>query len=181
MKPLFEYINEASKPWSKVELEACERLLHKLLEENDWYDGHQLKSNKQLSIRNINTKVLRDKVELTYTIMHRVNGRRIENQATVYFNPDTVHSIDKYIDEIESMTSLNESMSGWKETSGCITKTVKNGSVIINKKGVKCRLTLRYNGYTGGVEDVIDDISKDEAIKQGEEFLKNPKKYFDEQ
>lgn len=76
---------------------------------------------------------------------------------------------------------INEAMSGWKETSGCLTKSVKNGSVIINKKGIKCSLVLRYNGYTGGVEDVINDISKDDAIKQGEEFLKNPKKYFDEQ
>lgn len=76
---------------------------------------------------------------------------------------------------------INESMSGWKETSSYLTKTVKNGSVIINKKGSKCSLVLKYDGYSGGVMDTIDNISKDEAIKQGEEFLKNPKKYFDEQ
>lgn len=76
---------------------------------------------------------------------------------------------------------INETMSGWKETAGYLTKSVKNGSVIINKKGSKCSLVLKYDGYSGGVMDTIDNISKDEAIKQGEEFLKNPKKYFDEQ
>ena len=82
---------------------------------------------------------------------------------------------------------INESMTGWKESADSLVKTIKRGSVIIfkpittNNKGTKYSVLLKYDGYSGGVMDRIDNLTKDEAIKQGEEFLKNPKKYFDEQ
>lgn len=83
---------------------------------------------------------------------------------------------------------INESMTGWKKTSYGYLKTVTNqqtgnivGSAIVNKHGSKYSILLKYDGYSGGVMDRIDDLTKDEAIKRGDEFLKNPKEYFDKQ
>lgn len=42
----------------------------------------------------------------------------------------------------------------------------------------KVRLDLRYDGYSGGVGDFIENLSPSEARKRGNEFLKNPHKYF---
>lgn len=97
----------APKSWSKVELEKCDRLICKLLEENDWRDGYQFRSSEWMSIKNINTRVLPDSVELTYTIMYRTKNHRVEKQVTKYFNPDTAHSINKYIEDVELWVMLN--------------------------------------------------------------------------
>ena len=73
---------------------------------------------------------------------------------------------------------INES-SNWKEFEGSLVKKYKNGSVIINQNGNVCNVVLKYDGYSGGEMDIIEGLSKDEAIKKGEEFLKDPKKYFE--
>lgn len=98
---------KAPKSWTKTQLESCERTLCRLLEDNDWCDGYQFRSSEWMSIKNINTRVLPDSVELSYTIQYRTKNHRVEKVVTKYFNPDTVQSISKYIEQVEMWVMLN--------------------------------------------------------------------------
>lgn len=95
------------KSWTKHQLESCERTLCSLLEDNDWRDGYQFRSSEWMSIRNINTRVLPDSVELSYTIQYRTKNHRVEKSVVKYYNPDTVHSVNKYIEQVELWVMLN--------------------------------------------------------------------------
>lgn len=98
---------KAPKSWTKTQLESCERTLCRLLEDNDWRDGYQFRSSEWMSIKNINTRVLPDSVELSYTIQYRTKNHRVEKTVTKYFNPDTVQSVSKYIEQVELWVMLN--------------------------------------------------------------------------
>lgn len=95
------------KSWTKTQLESCERTLCRLLEDNDWRDGYQFRSSEWMSIRNINTRVIPDSVELSYTIQYRTKNHRVEKSVVKYYNPDTVHSVNKYIEQVELWVMLN--------------------------------------------------------------------------
>lgn len=95
------------KSWTKTQLESCERTLCRLLEDNDWRDGYQFRSSEWMSIRNINTRVLPDSVELSYTIQYRTKNHRVEKSVVKYYNPDTIHSVNKYIEQVELWVMLN--------------------------------------------------------------------------
>ena len=60
-----------------------------------------------MSIRNINTRVLPDSVELSYTIQYRTKNHRVEKSVVKYYNPDTIHSVNKYIEQVELWVMLN--------------------------------------------------------------------------
>lgn len=96
-----------TKTWSKLELEKCERLIHRIVDENDWYDGYQLRSSEWMYIKNIGTKVLQDSVEFHYTIEYRTKSHHIEKLVTRYFNPDNVQQLNDYIERVEIWVMLN--------------------------------------------------------------------------
>lgn len=95
------------KSWTKTQLESCERTLCRLLEYNDWCDGYQFRSSEWMSIKNIQTRVLPDSVELSYTIQYRTKNHRVEKSVVKYYNPDTVYDVSKYIEQVELWVMLN--------------------------------------------------------------------------
>lgn len=97
----------SSKSWKKNELEKCERTLNKILEDNDWHDGYQFRSSEWMYIRGIKTQVLPDAVALSFTMEYRTNSRKVVNNITRYYNPDTVMSLNKYIEQLELWVMLN--------------------------------------------------------------------------
>lgn len=71
---------------------------------------------------------------------------------------------------------------GWKRSDyGDLQKYSGRGYARISNSGNgKVRLDLRYDGYSGGQGDFIENISPKEAKKRGDDFLKNPYRYFNE-
>ena len=98
---------KAPKSWTKTQLESCDRTMCRLLEDNDWRDGYQFRSSEWMSIKNINTRVLPDSVELSYTIQYRTKNHRVEKSVSKFFNPDTIGKLAKYIEQVELWVMLN--------------------------------------------------------------------------
>lgn len=97
----------APKSWNKVELNKCKKQADKILEDNDWAQGYQFRSSEWMFIKNISTRVLPDSVELTYTIQYKTRNHRVEKTVTKYFNPETILSLNKYIEQVELWVMLN--------------------------------------------------------------------------
>lgn len=95
------------KIWSVPELESFERTIHKVLEENDWRDGHKFHSRADIYLNNISTRILTNAVELSYDIIYCINKDRTEKHTVECFTPGNVMSIYDYIDDIEMMIRLN--------------------------------------------------------------------------
>lgn len=98
---------QAPKSWKKSEMEACERTMNRILEDNDWRQGYQFRSSEWMDISHIRTIVLPDSVELEYTIRYKTRNHRVEKTVTKYFNPNTVQSLNKYIEHVELWVMLN--------------------------------------------------------------------------
>ena len=97
----------APKSWGKVELNKCKKQADKILEDNDWAQGYQFRSSEWMFIKNISTRVLPDSVELAYTIQYKTRNHRVEKTVTKYFNPETIQSLNKYIEQVELWVMLN--------------------------------------------------------------------------
>lgn len=104
-----EQPDNMAKHWGKPELEQFEHTIHKILEENNWRDGHKFHSRGEKYLNNINTRILQDSVELSYDIIYYVNNKRVEKHIVKCFNPGTMatHKIYKYIDDIELLIRYN--------------------------------------------------------------------------
>ena len=98
---------QTPKSWKKTELEACERTMNKILEDNDWAQGYQFRSSEWMFIKHIRTIVLPDSVELEYIIQYKTRNHRVEKTVTKYFNPQTIQSLNKYIEQVELWVMLN--------------------------------------------------------------------------
>lgn len=99
--------NSPKKSWKKTELESCERTIQKILEDNDWYKGYQFRSSECMYIKDINTNIGDNCVELTYILQYKTKVRRVENTITKQFTPDTLNSLQKYIDDMELWVMKN--------------------------------------------------------------------------
>lgn len=99
--------HQTPKSWKKTELEACERTMNRILEDNDWHPGYQFRSSEWMFIKHLRTIVLQDSVELEYTIQYKTRNHRVEKNVTRYFNPDTIQSLNKYIEQVELWVMLN--------------------------------------------------------------------------
>ena len=98
---------QSPKSWKKTEMEACERTMNRILEDNDWHQGYQFRASEWMDISHIRTIVLPDSVELEYTIRYKTRNHRVEKTVTKYFNPNTVQSLNKYIEHVELWVMLN--------------------------------------------------------------------------
>ena len=95
------------KSWTKAQLESCERTMNKILEDNDWTQGYQFRSSEWMFIKHIRTIVLPDSVELEYILQYKTRNHRVEKTVTKYFNPQTIQSLNKYIEQVELWVMLN--------------------------------------------------------------------------
>ena len=98
---------QTPRSWKKSELEACERTMNKILEDNDWTQGYQFRSSEWMFIKHIRTIVLPDSVELEYILQYKTRNHRVEKTVTKYFNPQTIQSLNKYIEQVELWVMLN--------------------------------------------------------------------------
>ena len=98
---------QTPKSWKKTELEACERTMNRILEDNDWHVGYQFRSSEWMFIKHLRTIVLPDSVELEYIIQYKTRNHRVEKTVTKYFNPQTIQSLNKYIEQVELWVMLN--------------------------------------------------------------------------
>jgi hypothetical protein len=98
--------NVAKKIWSVSELENFERTIHKVLEENDWRDGHKFHTRIDAYLNNIGTRILTNAVELSYDIIYCFDKERTEKH-TECFTPGNVMSIYNHIDDIEMLVRLH--------------------------------------------------------------------------
>lgn len=99
--------SQSPKSWKKTEMEACERTMNRILEDNDWHQGYQFRASEWMDISHLRTIVLPDSVELEYTIRYKTRNHRVEKTVTKYFNPNTVQSLNKYIEHVELWVMLN--------------------------------------------------------------------------
>lgn len=99
--------SQSPKSWKKTEMEACERTMNRILEDNDWRQGYQFRASEWMDISHLRTIVLPDSVELEYTIRYKTRNHRVEKTVTKYFNPNTVQSLNKYIEHVELWVMLN--------------------------------------------------------------------------
>lgn len=97
------------KHWSKSELEQFEHTIHKILEENNWRDGHKFHSRGEKYLNNISTMISQDSVKLSYDIIGYVNNKRVEKHVVKRFYPGVMsaHKIYQYIDDIELLIRYN--------------------------------------------------------------------------
>lgn len=95
------------KSWTKVQLEACQCTMEKILEDSDWHNGYQFRSSECMFIRHIRTILLPDSVELEYTLQYLTKNHRVSKIVTRYFNPDTIKNLTKYIEDVEMWVMLN--------------------------------------------------------------------------
>lgn len=100
-------VKKEVKSWTKAQLESCERTMNKILEDNDWVQGYQFRSSEWMFIKHIRTIVLPDSVELEYIIQYKTRNHRVEKTVTKYFNPQTIQSLNKYIEQVELWVMLN--------------------------------------------------------------------------
>jgi hypothetical protein len=100
-------VKKEAKSWTKVQMESCERTMNKILEDNDWHQGYQFRSSEWMFIKHLRTIVLPDSVELEYTIQYKTRNHRVEKTVTKYFNPETIQSLNKYIEQVELWVMLN--------------------------------------------------------------------------
>ena len=100
-------VKKEVKSWTKAQLESCERTMNKILEDNDWTQGYQFRSSEWMFIKHIRTIVLPDSVELEYIIQYKTRNHRVEKTVTKYFNPQTIQSLNKYIEQVELWVMLN--------------------------------------------------------------------------
>lgn len=98
---------QTPKSWKKTELEACERTMNRILEDNGWRQGYQFRSSEWMFIKHLRTIVLPDSVELEYIIQYKTRNHRVEKTITKYFNPQTIQSLNKYIEQVELWVMLN--------------------------------------------------------------------------
>lgn len=100
-------VKKEVKSWTKAQLESCERTMNKILEDNGWVQGYQFRSSEWMFIKHIRTIVLPDSVELEYIIQYKTRNHRVEKTVTKYFNPQTIQSLNKYIEQVELWVMLN--------------------------------------------------------------------------
>ena len=100
-------VKQEVKSWTKAQLESCERTMNKILDDNDWHEGYQFRSSEWMFIKHIRTIVLPDSVELEYIIQYKTRNHRVEKTVTKYFNPQTIQSLNKYIEQVELWVMLN--------------------------------------------------------------------------
>lgn len=100
-------VKQEVKSWTKAQLESCERTMNKILEDNDWAQGYQFRSSEWMFIKHIRTIVLPDSVELEYILQYKTRNHRVEKTVTKYFNPQTIQSLNKYIEQVELWVMLN--------------------------------------------------------------------------
>lgn len=100
-------IKKVAKSWKKTEMESCERTMNRILEDNGWVQGYQFRSSDWMFIKHLRTIVLPDSVELEYIIQYKTRNHRVEKTVTKYFNPDTIQSLNKYIEQVELWVMLN--------------------------------------------------------------------------
>ena len=98
---------KVAKSWTKAQMESCERTMNKILEDNDWHQGYQFRSSDWMFIKHLRTIVLPDSVELEYIIQYKTRNHRVEKTVTKYYNPDTIQSLNKYIEQVELWVMLN--------------------------------------------------------------------------
>ena len=98
---------KVAKSWTKAQMESCERTMNRILEDNDWHQGYQFRSSEWMFIKHLRTIVLPDSVELEYTIQYKTRNHRVEKTVTKYFNPETIQSLNKYIEQVELWVMLN--------------------------------------------------------------------------
>lgn len=95
------------KSWTKPELKKCAQEMARILDENDWTKGYQFRSSECMYIKDINTNIGDNCVELTYILQYKTKVRRVENTVTKQFTPDTLNSLQKYIDDMELWVMKN--------------------------------------------------------------------------
>lgn len=100
-------VKTETKSWTKAELTACKKQADQILDNNDWHPGYQFRSSEWMFIKHIRTNVLPDSVELEYTIQYKTRNHRVEKVVTKYFNPETIQSLNKYIEHVELWVMLN--------------------------------------------------------------------------
>ena len=98
---------KVAKSWTKTQMESCERTMNRILEDNGWAQGYQFRSSDWMFIKHLRTIVLPDSVELEYIIQYKTRNHRVEKTVTKYFNPDTIQSLNKYIEQVELWVMLN--------------------------------------------------------------------------
>lgn len=147
------------KSWSKKELDNCCRLMNKILDENDWHEGYKFRSSDWMFVKDIVTRVLPDSVEFSYTIMYCTGNHRVEKSVVKYFNPDTVKTFNKYIEDIETWVMLNSG-------------DMDDKSIIFGNRFNKTQFDLQGLAKQGWV--VYNYIPQDVRIKIG--LVKKPKK-----
>lgn len=98
---------KVAKSWTKSQMESCERTMNRILEDNGWAQGYQFRSSDWMFIKHLRTIVLPDSVELEYIIQYKTRNHRVEKTVTKYFNPNTVQSLNKYIEHVELWVMLN--------------------------------------------------------------------------
>ena len=113
-KQLHEQAKKEAKPakketksWTKAQMESCERTMNKILEDNGWVQGYQFRSSDWMFIKHLRTIVLPDSVELEYILQYKTRNHRVEKTVTKYFNPQTIQSLNKYIEQVELWVMLN--------------------------------------------------------------------------
>ena len=96
-----------AKKWTKSELNACRKEVDKILDDNDWQAGYQFRSSYWMFLKELETVVTKDCVEVRFTIQYKTKNHRVENKVVRRFNPDTVKTLDKYIQALETWVMLN--------------------------------------------------------------------------
>ena len=101
-------ITEDTIKYTTKQLSICKKEMDEIIENNDWKAGYFFMSSTTCKIKDIETKIAKNCVELHYTIQYITKNHRIEKHVTRRFNPDNYEKIlPKYINDVEIWFMLN--------------------------------------------------------------------------